>query len=223
MGGPMTHILDHVFVMCSKGAPEAEALLRLGLREGSGNAHPGQGTACRRFFFPNAYLELLWVHDAAEAESQVTLPTRLFERWSSRKTGASPFGAVLRSAGPSPDEPPFATWPYRPSYLPPELAIDVAEGTLLSEPGLFYFRPPRRLGNLASEPTVHATPLGEIATVSISGPGPSPRTAALRAVETMGLVSFPTGPEHVLHVDFGLGPRGSNVDLRPELPVVLRF
>jgi hypothetical protein len=44
--------------MCSKGAPEAEALLRVGLREGAGNTHPGQGTACRRFFFENAYLEL---------------------------------------------------------------------------------------------------------------------------------------------------------------------
>jgi hypothetical protein len=56
--GTVGFCLDHVFVMCSKGAPEAEALLRVGLREGAGNTHPGQGTACRRFFFENAYLEL---------------------------------------------------------------------------------------------------------------------------------------------------------------------
>ena len=61
--------LDHVFVMCDVGAPEAAALHALGLREGSPNTHPGQGTACRRFFFGNAYLELVWVTDAAEAQA----------------------------------------------------------------------------------------------------------------------------------------------------------
>jgi len=55
--------LDHVFILCDEGAPEAAALLRIGIREGSGNTHPGQGTACRRFFFANAYLELVWVDD----------------------------------------------------------------------------------------------------------------------------------------------------------------
>ena len=57
--------LDHVFVCCSAGGPEADALRRAGLSEGSPNTHPGQGTECRRFFFSNAYLELLWVSDAA--------------------------------------------------------------------------------------------------------------------------------------------------------------
>jgi hypothetical protein len=64
---PMAFQLDHVFILCDRGAPEADALVRLGIREGSGNTHPGQGTACRRFFFSNVYLELLWVEDAAEA------------------------------------------------------------------------------------------------------------------------------------------------------------
>jgi hypothetical protein len=50
--------LDHVFVMCAAGAPEAEALVRLGLTEGSSNVHPGQGTRCRRFFLRDQYLEL---------------------------------------------------------------------------------------------------------------------------------------------------------------------
>lgn len=219
----MTHILDHVFVLCSRGAPEAEALTRFGIREGSGNTHPGQGTACRRFFFRDAYLELLWVHDAAEALGPVSLPTRLFERWSARGTGASPFGVVLRSAGPGPAEPPFPTWPYRPSYLPPGLAIDVAVGTSLAEPELFYFRLPRRAADLASEPREHAAPLGEVTAMAIGIPGEGPRTAALRAADATGLVSFPAASEHVLHVDFGPGPRHDLADLRPDLPIVLRF
>ena len=220
------HVLDHVFVLCSEGAPEAEALTEFGLREGAGNTHPGQGTACRRFFFGNAYLELLWVHDAAEARSPVSLPTRLFERWATRGAGASPFGMVLRSSGPAPAEPPFPSWPYHPSYLPPELAIDVAVGTLMSEPEIFYFRPPRRPEDLASQSTAHAVALGEVAAVTIGVPGSSQRTAALRAVQELGLASFPDAMDHGLVLDFGPGPPGpreTTVDLRPRLPLVLRF
>ena len=217
------HILDHVFVLCAPGAPEAEALHRFGFREGSSNSHPGQGTACRRFFFRNAYLELLWVEDRTAAQSALTLPTRLFERWASRQAGASPFGVVLRSAGPGAAEPPFPTWPYRPEYLPPDLAIDVAVGTLLSEPGLYYFRPPRGLGDLAGEPIEHQVPVEEVSAVAIDVPGPAPRTQALRETETAGLVSFPAAPDHVLRLDFGRAQEGKSVDLRPELPLVFRY
>ena len=51
--------LDHIFVWTTCGAPEADCLRDFGLVEGSANRHPGQGTACRRFFFHNAMIELL--------------------------------------------------------------------------------------------------------------------------------------------------------------------
>jgi len=216
------HVLDHVFVLCAEGAPEAEALKSLGVREGSPNRHPGQGTACRRFFFENVYLELLWVADPVEARSPLTLPTRLFERWSRRLQGASPFGVILRSAGPGPSDPPFHTWPYRPTYLPPPLSIDVASGTLLSEPELFHFRAPRRPGDLAAEPIAHALPLRSVSRVSVGIPGAEPRSDALRATESAGLVSFPTDSEHVLTLEFGEGEE-RRADLRPKLPLVLRY
>ena len=56
--------LDHLFVCTAPGAPEAEELVRFGLREGPPNRHPGQGTANRRFAFANTMIELLWVSDA---------------------------------------------------------------------------------------------------------------------------------------------------------------
>ena len=63
----MTLEVDHAFIACSSGAPEGDALVRLGLVEGSRNTHLGQGTANRRFFFENFMLELLWVANPAEA------------------------------------------------------------------------------------------------------------------------------------------------------------
>ncbi len=71
--------LDHLLICTDEGAPAAELLVQVGLTEGSGNVHPGQGTANRRFFFHNLMLELLWVQDAAEAQSEVTRPTHLWE------------------------------------------------------------------------------------------------------------------------------------------------
>ncbi len=100
--------LDHLFICTSVGAPEADRLIEFGLTEGSPNVHPGQGTANRRFFFQNAMLELLWVRDSAEAESETTRPTRLWERWTGRNNGACPFGFCFRPATSQPGELPFS-------------------------------------------------------------------------------------------------------------------
>ena len=68
----MSTEIDHVFICCSVGGHETEVLTRLGLKEGSPNTHTGQGTACRRFFFSNAYLELLWVSDPIQAQAEAS-------------------------------------------------------------------------------------------------------------------------------------------------------
>ena len=169
--GEVSVVLDHVFVCCAVGAPEAEALTRAGLQESSPNTHPGQGTACRRFFFANAYLELLWVSDPAVAQSEVVRPTRLFERWS-RRGAACPFGIVVRP-GEEAVEPrlPFPTWAYRPPYLPPGLAIEVARDTPLDEPAIFYLSFQRGHARTGQESPRHTVPVSELAGVTIARPG----------------------------------------------------
>ena len=47
--------LDHIFVLCEPGAPEADELLAAGFVEGQGYVHRGQGTANRVFFFQDFY------------------------------------------------------------------------------------------------------------------------------------------------------------------------
>jgi hypothetical protein len=89
--------VDHVFVCTTPRAKGAELLIRAGLVEGTPNHHPGQGTACRRFFFSNAMLELIWLENEAEARSEQTRVTKLWERFTAGKT-ASPFSVILRPA-----------------------------------------------------------------------------------------------------------------------------
>jgi hypothetical protein len=219
----MRHQLDHVFICCAVDAPEASALARLGIREGSPNTHPGQGTACRRFFFRNAYLELLWVRDADEARDASSVRTRLWERWSGRRSGACPFGVVLRPKGTGRAESPFPCWSYHPPYLPPDIAIDVAIGTRLSEPELFYWGHPRRPDDMRGESTEHAVPLRDMTRVSVGIPGAATPTAAARAAGATGLIAFASAPEHVMQLEFDGAARGGAADLRPELPLVLQW
>src|SRR5262245_43773154 len=111
--------LDHLFVCCALDAPEADRLVNSGFHEGPSNVHSGQGTSCRRFFFQNAYLEFLWVHDEIEARGELVRQTGLWDRWSQRESVASPFGIGMRFL-PHSHSPrlPFASWSYRPPYLP---------------------------------------------------------------------------------------------------------
>jgi hypothetical protein len=215
-------IIDHVFICCSEGGSEADALARLGLKEGSANTHAGQGTACRRFFFSNAYLELFWVSDPLEAQAAAVLPTRLWKRWSTRGDGACPFGIVFRPAGDTVGiQAPFASWPYRPRYMPPGLSIDVAVETPLSGPEFFYLGFQRGRARSGQEPIGHELPIDSLTGATVWRPAGGDSQAA-RALQAAGLVTFHDAEEYLLELRFDDAGRG-RADLRPALPLTLRW
>jgi hypothetical protein len=203
------------------GAPQGDALLRLGFVEGTGNTHPGQGTANRRFFFENFMLELVWVADPVEVQNERTRRTRLWERCQGPDGHANPFGIIFRPAGTPPPPPPFATWSYTPVYLPPGLAMQVADGTTLSEPELFYLPFLRRGAARSSEPVSHALPIRRMRGLSASVRNRDALSAAARCAEQHGLVSYFEAAQPLLEIFFE-GPAGMRIDLRPELPLVFR-
>ena len=217
----MGAVVDHVFVCCEEGAPEADALVGLGLVEGTPNTHAGQGTACRRFFFANAYLELIWVSDPEEARSELVRPTRLWDRWSQRGQGASPFAIVLRPAdGDAEVKPPFESDSYRPEYMPAGATIEIARGTLLSEPEIFFLGFQRDRARLGREPIDHGPPLRNLKRVTVWTPAePSPPA---RAIADTGLFDLRHGDAHLMELAFADARRGQ-ADLRPDLPLVLRW
>lgn len=213
--------VDHAFIACAAGAPEGDALLRAGFVEGSANTHPGQGTANRRFYFENFMLELIWVADLADAQSAQTRRTRLWERWSQRHSGSSPFGIVFRAAGPLDSAAPFPTWDYHPSYLPPGVAIQIAAGTALHEPELFYLPFLRQSGAVTREPTEHAPPIRRVLGLSVGMPRMQELSAASRAAEQHGLLNYFQSPQPILEIRFA-AVSDISVDLRPALPLLFR-
>jgi hypothetical protein len=192
----------------------------LGFVEGSVNTHPGQGTANRRFFFENFMLELLWVADPDEVRNERTRPTRLWDRCQGNSE-VSPFGIIFRSAVMPPSSPPFATWSYTPLYLPPGLAMQIAEGTSLSEPELFYLPFLRRATTMSTEPIEHALPIRRIRALSVGVRNREQLSAASRSAEKHGLVSYFVSPQPVLEILFE-GRADMRIDLRPHLPLVFR-
>ena len=186
----MTLRLHHVFVCASVGAPEAQALLDAGLVEGSPNTHPGQGTANRRFFFENGFLELLWVHNEREAQSALTAPTKLWDRWAGRGRTANPFGLCFSSAQGVDSTLPFPTREYRPGYLPDGRCFLFADKLAISEPEVFALGWPQVQASPAAERTRHPFGLREMRSVSVGLPDPDAVSESLHAINDAGLVKL---------------------------------
>lgn len=217
--------LDHVFLRAACAAPEAEQLRRFGLVEGSGNSHPGQGTANRRFFFHNAFLELLWIADEQEIHSAMTRPTRLAAHLAS--DAASPFGICFRpSAAASSEGPAFPAWPYRPTYLPPGMRIDLARDTPLAEPMCFFLAQataPAAAPAERRQPLEHPAGLRVITSLRLTVPGGQARSAAALAAMATGQLRMEEGAEHLLEIGFDGEAAGKRHDFRPGLPLVFRY
>ena len=218
--------LDHVFLCTSAAAPEAGCLTAFGLTEGTPNVHPGQGTACRRFFFRNAYLELLWVSSPEEAQSEMAGPTGLWERWRSRSEGGTPFGLGFRPETPN-AKPPFATWEYRPAYLPEPLSIQVGTNCeVMTEPWLFFLpfalrrRPDSTTGS-RRQPLDHPVGFQEISSMELAIPKSYGWSPELQSIADTEIVRFIGGAEPLMTLGFDGEAQGKQADFRPALP--LRF
>lgn len=222
MGAPF--VLDHVFVFARPGGPEASKLAALGFTEGGGKAHAGQGTANRCFFFENAMLELIWVHDEQEARSEAIARTGLWERSQYRQTGASPFGICLETTEPERLAESFETWGYRPPYVPAGSEIPVAVAASFAEPLLFFPRsrksegaPPKR------DVGIHANGARTMGKMHVTLTDRAALTPSVREVERLGIATFAYGPEPLMELVLDEAARGRSADLRPELPLLLRW
>src|ERR1700740_2060108 len=204
--------LDHLFVCTALGAPEAEKLVEFGLHEGPPNQHPGQGTACRRFSFANAMIELFWVSDAAEAQNEKTRRTMLWERWSGRDGSASPFGICLRPADSHATGPPFPAWEYRPGYLPDPLLFHIGEAGI-TEPMWVYMGFLQR-SHRESQFVEHPVGIREITSLTLTTTAPLLSAASQKIIED-GVLSAQVGAKSLLEIEFDNHRRQQTKDFRP--------
>jgi hypothetical protein len=220
----MTFELDHIFICTDINAPEADRLISFGLTQGKANIHVGQGTANRCFFFHNLMLELLWIHNREEAQSDRVEQTHLWGHWIYRNHGACPFGFCLRSTTPQNTSLPFSSWEYHPPYLPESMNIPVATNAdVLTEPILFYLsfaqRPDRYPSN-QQQPIKHAAGLREVTRVKLVTPHAESASDELKAMINASAIELHLGEEYLLELGFDRELQGKQQDFRPELPLI---
>jgi hypothetical protein len=217
----MAPYLDHAFITCQFGAPEAEVLRSKGFVEGSGNAHPGQGTANRRFFFANFMLELLWVSDPSETASDAVRCTQLWERWSQRDEGLSRFGVLYGGAIQPGSRSPLATRSYFPAYVPPGLSIEIAQGVTLDEPAIYLMPWLSADRPRPNEPIDHVLPVRVVTGLSVGVRDLHSLSDAARWAVDAKLLSFFESDSPVLEIQFE-SQESRLIDCRPDLPLVFR-
>jgi hypothetical protein len=218
--------LDHIYICTDKNAPATDVLADFGLTEGSPNVHPGQGTACRRFFFHNFMLELLWGENIEEMTSEITKPIHLYEKCVLRGSEISPFGLGFRKTDETNNAAPFPAWMYRPMYLPDYLHIQVAADTKNTEPVYFYLFFAARQDspeNKKSEPMAHRIPLRELTSATVSAKQQSPVSGAARIINRKTNVEIKSASEHLLTLCFDNTTQCKQKDFRPHLPLVIRW
>jgi len=136
------------------------------------------------------------------------------------------FVVCFRSANTCADKPPFPAWAYRPSYLPVGLAVEIGEGSPLSEPMWFFLsfvgRPDRYLQH-RRQPLLHKVGLREITAVRLSPLSPEDLSLPAQAAIRSGCVLPGQVSSCLLELDFDGVKQGKMHDFRPTLPLVFRW
>lgn len=214
--------VDHIFICITAREQATTAFQKLGL------CCPDyiiqnveQGTASNLVFFQNAYLELIWIEDVNifeqhPIEISINIAARAF--W--QQTGASPFGVCLRCK------------PNLPNLENPHPFIFFTADNLSRtvEPACFFLPDLLTFTNqLASTSIIHkqltSHPLGikKLTDVMITVVSDEELSSTLNTLSTNGAVTVVRGRFPLLELTFDQGVKGKVLDVRPVLPIRLKY
>lgn len=222
--------IDHVFVFTNNPSQIANSLIKLGLVEGSPNRHAGQGTACRRFFFHNFYLELPWVVDEEEARSSDMARANLWERSNPDKSGHCPFGVCFRRDKKDATGSVLFSeaWRYYSPFLPEGQFANIADTRHPHEPLLFempFFNlAPADYPDSKQEPLSHPAGLKELTRITIHLPNVSTgiSESLLQAIRKGDLEVLDSRHYHMeLEFDGGRSQKSQSFD--PSAPLTITW
>jgi hypothetical protein len=226
--------LDHMWIATATGAArERAALERAGFTIAPTiNRHEGQGTASATVEFENGFLELIYADDRVPVAPGAELAKQRFvARGDWRRSGESPFGVALDRTPETPAALPFETWRVTAEWMGPG--------------GFIEMLTPR--GSHAVNLAIHPLPLDEAANLrAIAGGGAGaamfhhangarrvtalwivaptaeglPPAAAF--VNGTGAVALAQGSEWLMELTLDGGAQHRGIDLRPDLPLIVR-
>lgn len=116
--------IDHIFIFTKPNDIAIEQLTNAGFVEGVGRVHEGQGTANRKFYFENFFLEFIWVINEEEIQSEKIKSMGLWDRANYKHNGYSRFGICFQNDE-STDTLFKNAFHYQPDYFPQGKVIEI--------------------------------------------------------------------------------------------------
>ena len=199
--------IDHLFVVSEFAAPIVDKIVTAGFIEGSARNHPGQGTANRRIFFYNNYLEFLFLTLREETLAENIERTGIIPRCR-RDPKSCPIGIALRKRHSDTTTESFPTWTYQPHYMPPELNIQIATTSHNCASPLVFLVP-----NVASTPSVidvpeHPTGARFLTDICVGVPADFVFDEPCTILQNAGIAKFVPSADWRVELTFDNGHRG---------------
>jgi len=234
--GPPPLKFDHVWLAVKPGAPERAVLEKAGFHfSPTVNRHDGQGTASVTIEFENSFLELIWPDRDVPIDPGFERAAEKFkQRTDWRTSGWCPIGVGMSYQDESPVTMPSTTWSVSPEWLKPYKMDILTAREDAKSPSLFA-KPSKRStdeaanrkaampGSSRYEEFHHPNGAKRITGVRlITPPGYQP-VEALKFVRDAGVLSYTPGKEWLVELTFDTGSQGKTKDLRPTLPLLIRY
>jgi len=221
--------LDHVWIMVSPSAPQRAALERAGFQiSREVNHHEGTGTSSIPVEFDNGYLELIWLDPAVPISPGLERAAEKYkQRMLWRTSGWCPFGIGLRRTTTQNVAFPFPTWSWTADWMPKGSSMemltprdDTRSPALFVEP-LSFTDTKEQAARAALYH--HAIGVHRITAVRLVSPKAYQRIVPITYLEERHLLSVAADDQWRLELTFDDGKKGKSADLRPDLPLIVRY
>jgi hypothetical protein len=224
---------DHAWIVVGPGAKERKLLERAGFRFAPGvHRHDGQGTASVTIEFLDGFLELLYPDRKVPVSNEVAAEKfRLRSRW--RTSGYSPIGIVFARTPATPEKFPFATWRVTADWLDAGTSIEMltpretpkAVSLSISSHAVSARERNAELARDATRNAMFQHPNGarRLTGFKVVAPDSAALPPAASWVASQGVMGIEVGHAWVLEVTLDDGAQGKTADLRPGLPLLVRY
>jgi len=226
---------DHVWVVVTRDAPERAALERAGFKISPGvNRNNGQGTASVSAEFFNSYIELMWPDPTVSVAPGAERGVEKFKnRMNWRTSGWCPLGIGLHRVGAGTTLP-FPTWSIAPDWFPKGTAIEILTARDDTKSPSFFIEPTalavkeganRKVPEKDPKRSSFQHPIGveRVTAIQIVRPKEYQLVAAFSYLEKADIFKSTEGKEWALEITFDDGQKGQTKDLRPDLPLAIRY
>ena len=218
-------ILDHIFIMVNKNAPEIQKLKDNGFFiTDIINRHPGFGTSGRIIYFNNFYLELRWVEDRnVFMKGFLPLCKNKKELLTNIKTGIALYAKnyidpVL----------PFKTNNYCWDWMNPGSCMKIAEieneltPIYSFAPNYMAYNEDKIKRNLIKPLVNHENKIKNLSNVNIVFNGREMNNAEMY-LSQLGLINYQSGNENYMVLEFDNNKKGKEINLIKELSIIIKY